>query len=156
MVTRRVFAAAAMASTAACAFDKDKTVFHGKTLTGETFTNETLKGKAVLIQFWATWCGFCRRDQPHVDAVTREYASKGLVVLAVDVAEPRAKVEAYLKTSPRAPKIVLSSETNLVELFGARAFPTYVILNQEGKAVGAQEGAGGRIGLDDLLSRVTL
>ena len=38
--------------------------FKAKTLNGESFTNESLKGKAYLIQFWATWCGYCKRDEP--------------------------------------------------------------------------------------------
>jgi thiol-disulfide isomerase/thioredoxin len=63
--------------------------FTAKTLDGEKFSNELLKGKVVLVQFWATWCQYCRRDQPAVDAIARDFAEKGLVVLAVNAGEPR-------------------------------------------------------------------
>src|SRR5271167_4287474 len=76
--------------------------FHAKSLDGEKFNNESVKGKAVLIEFWATWCPYCKRDQPAIDAMVEEYAAKGLIVLAVDVREPRKKVERYLDKSPRA------------------------------------------------------
>src|ERR1700732_300021 len=71
--------------------------FRAKSLDGEKFDNESVMGKAVLIQFWATWCHFCKSDQPAVDDVAQEYSSKGLIVLAVDVKESRKKVERYLE-----------------------------------------------------------
>src|SRR5579871_728248 len=86
--------------------------FFAKTMDGERFTNDSLKGKVVLIQFWATWCQYCRRDQPAVDAVVHEFADKGLVVLAVNVGEGKKKVKQYLQDSPRACKVVLTGDTN--------------------------------------------
>jgi thiol-disulfide isomerase/thioredoxin len=68
--------------------------FTAKTLEGEKFSNESLRGKVVLVQFWATWCQYCRRDQPAVDALIGDFADKGLVVLAVNVGEPKKKGEA--------------------------------------------------------------
>jgi thiol-disulfide isomerase/thioredoxin len=66
--------------------------FTAKTLAGEKLTNDSLKGKVVLLQFWATWCGYCRREQPVVDRIEREFADQGLVVLAVNVGESRKAV----------------------------------------------------------------
>src|ERR1700691_2161114 len=84
--------------------------FHAKALTGEKYNNDSVKGSAVLLQFWATWCAICRGDQPAVEAVAEDYASKGLIVLAVDVRESRSKVERYLQASPRASKVVLMED----------------------------------------------
>src|SRR5438046_611973 len=71
--------------------------FHAKTLEGEQFTNQSVKGKVVLFQFWTTWCPYCKSEESLVNDVTAEFADKGLIVLAVDVAEPRKKVLQYLK-----------------------------------------------------------
>ena len=71
--------------------------FTATTLDGEKFTNDSLKGRVVLLQFWATWCKYCRRDQPAVDAMVHEFADKGLVVLAVNVGETKKKVKQYLQ-----------------------------------------------------------
>ena len=57
--------------------------FNAKSLTGKSYNNATLKGKVVLLQFWTTWCPYCRGEQPLVDKLTQEFGPKGLVVLAV-------------------------------------------------------------------------
>lgn len=155
MPTRRslFFATLPLASACSAALDSGDPApkFSAKTLDGQTFTNESVKGKVVLIQFWATWCGFCRRDQPAVDRVTKEFANKGLVVLAVNVGENRLKVEGYLEDNPRACHIVLTRDTNLQQAFRAEGFPKYVVINRNGKIAGEQNGAGGIMALRDLL-----
>jgi len=126
--------------------------FRGKTLDGTVFTKTSLKGRAVLIQFWATWCGYCRRDQPAVEEVAERYRDK-LVVLAVSVREERATVLSYLQRSPRKSRIVLTRDTNLVDVFEPRGFPYYALLDAAGRLAGEQPGAGGREGLRELLAR---
>jgi thiol-disulfide isomerase/thioredoxin len=155
MITRRSLLASTLPFATACsALDSGDPApkFHAKSLDGQSFNNESVKGKVVLIQFWATWCGFCQRDQNAVDRVTKDFASKGLIVLAVNVGEDRLKVEGYLERSPRECHIVLSRDTNLPQAFRAQGFPKYVVINRNGKLAGDQNGAGGIMALRDLLS----
>src|ERR1035438_2809763 len=63
--------------------------FHAKSLDGAQFTNESTKGKVVLLQFWTTWCPYCKSEESLVNNLTTEFADKGLLVLAVDVAESK-------------------------------------------------------------------
>lgn len=130
--------------------------FRAKSMDGEKFSNDSLKGKVVLVQFWATWCKFCRGDQPVVDAIAREFSNRGLVVLAVDVGESKKKVQKYLEDSPRAPKIILNEDTNLPAIFAARAFPLYVLIDREGNVAGTQNGAGGEAALRRLLKKADI
>jgi len=130
--------------------------FTATTLDGQKFTNETLKGKTVLLQFWTTWAKYCREDQSAVDAILREYSGRGLVVLAVNVGESREKVKAYLKQSPRASKIVLSADTTLAAAFAADSFPRYVLIDKEGRVAGIQDGAGGEDSLRQFLRKAGL
>ena len=130
--------------------------FNATTLDGEKFTNESLKGKVVLIQFWATWCKYCRGDQPAVDAIVHDFADKGLVVLAVNVGEPKKKVKKYLDDSPRACKIVLTENTNLAAMFAAKSFPLYVLIDKDGNVVDTQHGAAGEDALRALLEKAGL
>src|ERR1700740_2108796 len=74
--------------------------FHATTLDGQKYTNELVKGKVVLLHVWATWCQFCKSDEGAVDAVAKEFADKGLLVLAVDSGESKKKVKDYLAKSP--------------------------------------------------------
>lgn len=130
--------------------------FKAKSLDGERFDNASLKGRPVLLQFWATWCHFCRGDQEAVDALQREFSDQGLVVLAVNVGEPKKKVQRYLQDSPRACKIVLTEDTNLAAMFAAQAFPLYVLIDRAGNIVGTQRGAGGEEMLRRLLRKAGL
>jgi thiol-disulfide isomerase/thioredoxin len=127
--------------------------FHAKALTGEKYNNDSVKGSAVLLQFWATWCAICRGDQPAVEALAEDYASKGLIVLAVDVRESRSKVQRYLQESPRASKVVLMEDTNLAAVFAATAIPLYVLIDQNGKIAGTHKGGAGERGLRTLLRK---
>ena len=130
--------------------------FHAKTMDGESFDNESLKGKVALLQFWATWCQYCRRDQDAVDTITKDFANQGLVVLAVNAGESKKKVKKYLEESPRACKIVLMEDTNLAAIFAARSFPVYVLIDKEGRLAGEQRGAGGEDALRGLLKKAGL
>jgi thiol-disulfide isomerase/thioredoxin len=130
--------------------------FYGKSMDGESFNNSSLRGKPVLLQFWATWCQYCRGDQEAVDAIVHEFSNKGLVVLAVDVNESRKKVKEYLQKSPRAGKIVLTEDTNLAAMFADKTYPYYVLIDQDSKIAGIQRGAGGEHALRRLLSKVGL
>ena len=130
--------------------------FNAKTMTGEKFTNESVKGKVVLLQFWATWCPYCRGEQQIVDSLQSEFADKGLVVLAVDVAESKKKVQNYLKENPRQCRIVLTDDTNLAAMFAATSYPISVLIDRAGNIAGQQSGAGGERALRALLRRAGL
>jgi thiol-disulfide isomerase/thioredoxin len=130
--------------------------FSAKTLTGEKFTNDSVKGKVVLLQFWATWCQYCRGEQEMVDDIAKEFAPKGLVVLAIDVNESKKRVKKYLEDNPRSCRIVLTEDTNLAAMFAAKAYPIYVAIERDGNVAGEQRGAGGEGALRNLLSKAGL
>jgi thiol-disulfide isomerase/thioredoxin len=129
--------------------------FTATTLDGEKFTNDSVKGKVVLLQFWATWCQYCRRDQPAVDAIVHDFPGT-LIVLAVDVGESKKKVRQYLEDSPRACKVVLTENTNLAAMYAAKSFPLYVVIDKDGNVAGTQRGAGGEDSLRRLLKKAGL
>jgi len=68
--------------------------FRAKTLGGQQFNNQSLQGKIVLLEFWTTWCPYCRQQPSLVDQITHDFADKGLMVLAVDVGESKKTVPA--------------------------------------------------------------
>lgn len=107
----------------------------------------------MLVQFWTTWCPYCRGDQPALDAIELEYQSRGLIVLAVNVGEPREKVEEYLRHLPRHCRVVASEDSNLAEVLGSGGFPSYVLIGRDGRIVDSQHGAGGEGLLRQLLAK---
>ena len=130
--------------------------FHAKTLAGEQFSNESTKGRVVLFQFWTTWCPYCKREEGLVNDLTTEFSSKGLVVIAVDVAESKKVVQQYLKEHPRKCHIVMTGDTNLAAMYAANRYPIYVVVDRDGKIVDTQHGAGGARALRRTLARAGL
>jgi thiol-disulfide isomerase/thioredoxin len=127
--------------------------FRAKTLTGENFNNESVKGKVVLLEFWTTWCSYCRDEEGLVEKIDKQFANKGLIVLAIDVAESKKTVKKYLEQHPRACRIVLTEDTNLAAMYQATAYPIYVVIDRDGNIAGEQRGAAGERGLRRLLAR---
>jgi thiol-disulfide isomerase/thioredoxin len=134
----------------------DTVNFKAKTLDGENFSTESVHGKVVLVQFWATWCPYCKSDAPAVDAMLREFKDQGLEVLAVNVGETRRTVTKFLVTSPRDCKIVLLTDTNLAAWFAPKSFPHYALIGRNGGESGQQKGAGGERSLRHLLRQAGL
>jgi len=130
--------------------------FRAKTMTGEQFNNESVKGKVVLFEFWTTWCQYCEQEAEMVDDIAKEFASKGLIVLAVDVLEPDQRVKKYLADHPRSVPIVLTKDTNLAAMYSARSYPIYVVVDRDGNIAGEQRGAAGERALRRMLRRAGL
>jgi thiol-disulfide isomerase/thioredoxin len=145
-----------VALSALCADREPAPHFVAKTMSGETFTNASIKGKVVLLQFWATWCQYCRGEQKIVDDVQKEFANQGLIVLAVDVGESKKKVKKYLEENSRAVRIVLTEDTNLAAMYAATSYPIYVVIDRDGNIAGRQNGAAGERALRRLLERAGL
>ena len=130
--------------------------FHATTTSGEKFTNESIKGKVVLFEFWATWCGYCDHEAPYVDQIAKEFAGKGLIVLAIDVGESKKTVKRYLEAHPRSVPIVMMEDTNLAAMYQANVYPIYVLIDRDGAIAGTQRGAAGEPALRRFLMRAGL
>lgn len=130
--------------------------FHAKTMDGQLLNNASIQGKVVLLDFWTTWCPYCREEAAIVDSLGHEFSGKGLVVLAVDVGESKKKVKKYLEQNPRTTKVVLTEDTNLAAMYEATVYPIYVVIDRDGNVVGTQRGAAGERALRMLLRRAGL
>jgi thiol-disulfide isomerase/thioredoxin len=130
--------------------------FNAKSTSGESFSNASIKGKVVLLEFWTTWCGYCRAEAPFVEKINHEYTEKDFIVLAINVGESRKTVKKYLDQNPRTCRIVLTEDTNLAAMYAATAYPIYVVIDREGNIAGTQRGAAGEDALRSLLARAGL
>ncbi len=130
--------------------------FHARTTVGEQFDNQSTRGKVVLLQFWATWCRYCRAEQSLVDSLDKEFAGQGLITLAIDVGEDKKVVKRYLEQNPRSCRIVYMGDTNLAAMYAATSYPIYVVIGRDGRIAGTQRGAAGERALRNLLRRAGL
>jgi cytochrome c biogenesis protein CcmG/thiol:disulfide interchange protein DsbE len=133
--------------------DTPAPTFSLRSLDGQTFSNASLNGNIVLLEFWATWCPYCRKDQPAVDAIQSEYAGRGVVVVAVDVGEDESIVKQYLQKSPRSCSVALDESNAVTSRFGMDGVPHYVVIDRSGNVVAVRSGAIGEQGLRNMLSR---
>jgi thiol-disulfide isomerase/thioredoxin len=130
--------------------------FNAKSTTGETFSNASIKGKVVLLEFWTTWCGYCKAEAGFVEKISHQYTDKDLIVLAINVGESKKTVKKYLEQYPRTCRIVLTEDTNLAAMYAANAYPIYVVIDREGNIAATQRGAAGEDALRALLFKAGL
>jgi len=127
--------------------------FNAKTTDGEKFSNDSIKGKVVLLEFWTTWCGYCNEEAPFVDKIGHELADQGLLLLAINVGESKKTVTKFLAQHPRNCKIVLMDDTHLAAMYQATVYPIYVVIDRDGNIAATQRGAGGESALRRLIAR---
>ena len=99
-----------------------------------------LKGKVVLVDFWASWCGPCKQSFPAMEELHQRYAAKGLVIIAVSVDEKPGDMESFLKKGHASFTVVRDAGQKLVEKAGVATMPSSFLLDREGKIRFAHSG----------------
>jgi len=109
----------------------------GQTLDGRTLTLEQLRGKPVLVTFWATTCPSCVEEIPHLTELYRELNPKGLEIIGVAMAyDPPEQVRAMVRQRQIPYPIVLDSEERIAREFdNVQLTPTSVLVSPEGRIV---------------------
>lgn len=123
---------------------------------GRTIKLSDLKGKTVLLDFWTTWCGPCRSDAPSLDKLYEKYGGKDLAVIGISVDEERPVVQKFLSGHPHQYHIVLTTENEMPRTYQIGVFPTYIVIDADGKVAAASEGAQGFSELRKLLKKAGL
>ena len=99
---------------------------------GEAVSLSSLKGQVVLINFWATWCGPCRKEMPLLEQIQKKYAPLGFTMLGVNVEEDTRLMETFLKDVPVSFPILLDPANGVSKLYNVSAMPSTVIVDRKG------------------------
>ena len=103
---------------------------------GQEVALSQFRGKVVILNFWATWCPPCREEMPSMERLYRDYESKGLVMLAVNVEENGKKmVGQFLQKTPYSFPILLDSDSIAQNAYGVFRFPESFIIDRNGVVV---------------------
>ncbi len=105
-----------------------------KDLSGKNWTFAELRGKVVLVNFWATWCPPCRKEMPDLETLFERFSSKGLVVLGISD-EETAKVEPFIRERKLSFPVLLDPGRKVNEMFIVEGIPKSFVYDREGKLV---------------------
>ncbi len=101
-------------------------------LDGEPLSLSSLKGKVVVLDFWATWCKPCVMSMPGVAALAAEMKGRDVVFFAVNQMESREKVTAFLEKEKLEINVTLDSKGKAAQVFGVRGIPHLVVIGPDG------------------------
>ena len=113
-------------------------------LGGGAFSLESFRGRVVLVDFWASWCGPCRKSFPALDRLNRKYQGQGLKVVGISLDAEKAAVTQFLESVPVGFQIAWDPGGQLAQAFKVASMPTTLLLDPQGRVVARFEG-GGRI-----------
>jgi peroxiredoxin len=125
---------AAMAQLEADDQLRQKADFTLTDLQGKTWTLSELRGKVVLVNFWATWCPPCRKEMPDLEALYNRFKDQGLVILAISD-EELGKVQPFISERTITYPVMLDPGRKVNELFQVDGIPKSFVYNREGKLV---------------------
>ena len=107
--------------------------FTFKTLDGQEITLSKLKGKAVLLDFWATWCGPCRESIPHLIQIYKMNQSNGLEVIGMSMDKGEDDTVRNFVKSMEIPYPIAITSEEVARSYGVTSLPTAIFVDKEGK-----------------------
>jgi thiol-disulfide isomerase/thioredoxin len=112
----------------------EKADFTLKDLHGKKWTLSELRGKIVMVNFWATWCGPCRLEMPELDTLYTHFEPQGLVVLSITDEEP-FKVNSFISPTGYHPAVLIDPNGTVHKQFHIEGIPRTFVINRDGKLV---------------------
>jgi len=111
------------------------------TIDGKQLKLSDYKGKVVIIDFWATWCGPCRKGIPDLIDLKKKYGAKGFEVIGISLdTETKNQVPGFVKTNGMNYPVVYGNQ-NVTQLYGGiEAIPTTFVIDKQGKIVATYQG----------------
>lgn len=111
-------------------------------LAGKSYSLAALRGKVVIVNFWATWCPPCRAEMPSMEQLYRELGDEGLVMLAVNIEKDgRQTLPKFLAATPHSFPILVDEKEEVQKRYGVYKFPESFVIRKDGviddKVIGA-------------------
>jgi len=144
MIVRFLVALVAMVMMSSSALAGDKAAdFTLRDIDGNTVTLSEKIGNVVLVSFWATWCGPCKEEMPHLQKLYTEKKDEGLVVLSIstDDARSASKVKPYIKKNGYNFTVLLDRDSSVIGTYNpAKTLPYTVVIDRAGEIAKQTQG----------------
>ena len=114
------------------------TDFSLRDINGTLYRLSEHRGEIIVLNFWATWCGPCATELPHLNAIDKTYADRGVEVVAIsiDAARASSKAKAYIKSRKYEFTTLLDKDTSVVAQYNpSKVIPYTVIIDRQGRIV---------------------
>jgi peroxiredoxin len=115
--------------------DQKAPAFTIKTIDSKNISLAKLKGKYVLLDFWATWCGPCMAEMPFIKSLMKNYAADKLVIIGISQDHDLKKLKLVVKQQNMNWLQFFDKETDISRLYGVTSFPTLILLDDQGKII---------------------
>ena len=109
--------------------------FSGLTADGQKVSLGGLSGRAVVLNFWATWCLECRPEMPMFERLHREFSAQGLAVVGINAREGTATIREYAKELGLTFPLILDPKGTINAAYGVIGLPTTFLIGRSGRAV---------------------
>ena len=114
--------------------------FKVASLAGPEKTRSSLKGKIILLNFWATWCPPCKDEIPTIESLSRSMKGKNFDIMAVSVGEDPATVKSFVAEQKMSFPIYLDPKNSLARTYASQGIPTTYLLDKEGRFIAGMVG----------------
>ena len=115
--------------------------FNGRTTDDRIMSLASMRGKVVLLNFWATWCQECRPEMPMFERLHREFAAKGLSVIGINAREGTPAIRAYAKEIRLTFPLILDPKGEINAAYGVIGLPATFLIGRDGRAVARAVGS---------------
>lgn len=114
--------------------DRPAPDFQLQNLDGQSVSLSSFRGRPVMLNFWASWCGPCRAEMPFIQAVfeDEEWTQQGLVVLAVNIGESSSTALEFMEDNGLTFTVLLDTDQSVAQYYGIRAIPTTFFIDKNG------------------------
>jgi peroxiredoxin len=102
-------------------------------LDGSNLRLQEQRGRVVMINFWATWCGPCRVEMPHLSRLYEKYRGSGFTVLAVNIDEDPHKAASLAKQLGMRFPVLLDTEKKVSRLYDLSTMPSTILIDRDGR-----------------------
>ncbi|OGW56802.1 MAG: hypothetical protein A2Y48_10665 [Nitrospirae bacterium RIFCSPLOW2_12_42_9] len=112
-----------------------------KDINNRNISLKNFRGKIVILNFWATWCGPCRQEMPSMERLHQQFKDRGLVILAIASGDDTKSVNSFITKYNLTFPALIDKDLEVTDIYKVWALPTTYFINSKGQIIGVAQGS---------------